>query len=492
MLKKKNRGIINQIEFVSIDDLVPQNHLLRAIEKSINIDFNYDEIKDLYSENIGRPSIDPVVLIKLLMLQALYGIRSMRQTIKEVEVNVAYRWFLGYGLQEKIPHFSTLGKNYERRFKESDLFEKIFTRVLMEVIESGFVRTDAVFIDATHVKASANKNKYVKKMAQHRAHKYKRELLIEINADREANGKKPFEDEDDDDNKEEGDSFNQGKVKEVKESTTDPESGMFHKGEKERCFAYTASVACDRNNFILGVKIAPGNVHDSQIFTNLFKEINEKFSETEAVVADAAYKTPGICREIIEAGKLPVMPYKRPMTKKGYFKKRDYVYDEYYDCYLCPNNQVLKYSTTNRAGYREYKSDPKICLECPMRMQCTQSKNYTKIITRHIWADYTEIAEDIRHTPWGKKLYKMRGETIERVFADAKEKHGMRYTNLRGLRKVGHYLTLLFACMNLKKLALWKKKQGMFPPAAPAYHAFFSSIFKIFTFNKTPLLGCAA
>jgi hypothetical protein len=321
---------------------------------------------------------------------------------------------------------------------------------------------------------------------------YKRELLIEINADREANGKKPFEDEDDDDNKEEGDSFNQGKVKEVKESTTDPESGMFHKGEKERCFAYTASVACDRNNFILGVKIAPGNVHDSQIFTNLFKEINEKFSETEAVVADAAYKTPGICREIIEAGKLPVMPYKRPMTKKGYFKKRDYVYDEYYDCYLCPNNQVLKYSTTNRAGYREYKSDPKICLECPMRMQCTQSKNYTKIITRHIWADYTEIAEDIRHTPWGKKLYKMRGETIERVFADAKEKHGMRYTNLRGLRKVGHYLTLLFACMNLKKLALWKKKQGMFPPAAPAYHAFFSSIFKIFTFNKTPLLGCAA
>jgi hypothetical protein len=362
----------------------------------------------------------------------------------------------------------------------------------MEAIESGFVRTDAVFIDATHVKASANKNKYVKKMAQHRAHKYKRELLIEINADREANGKKPFEDEDDDDNKEEGDSFNQGKVKEVKESTTDPESGMFHKGEKERCFAYTASVACDRNNFILGVKIAPGNVHDSQIFTNLFKEINEKFPETEAVVADAAYKTPGICREIIEAGKLPVMPYKRPMTKKGYFKKRDYVYDEYYDCYLCPNNQVLKYSTTNRAGYREYKSDPKICLKCPMRMQCTQSKNYTKIITRHIWADYTEIAEDIRHTPWGKKLYKMRGETIERVFADAKEKHGMRYTNLRGLRKVGHYLTLLFACMNLKKLALWKKKQGMFPPAAPAYHAFFSSIFKIFTFNKTPLLGCAA
>ncbi|GAB6156840.1 IS1182 family transposase [Desulfotomaculum varum] len=490
MLKKKNRAIINQVEFVSISDLVPKDHLLRAVEESIDFDFIYDEVKDLYSENTGRPSIDPVVLIKLLMLQALYGIRSMRQTIKEVEVNVAYRWFLGYGLQEQIPHFSTFGKNYERRFKESDLFEKIFVQILMEAIKYGFIKSDAVFIDATHVKASANKNKYVKKMAQHRAHKYKRELLIEINADRESNGKKPFEDGDD--NNKDGDSSNKDSVKEIKESTTDPESGMFHKGEKERCFAYTASVACDRNNFILGVKVAPGNINDSQVFSDLFQEVNQKFPEIEAVVVDAGYKTPGVCREIIEAGKLPVMPYKRPMTKDGYFKKREYVYDEYYDCYLCPNNQVLRYSTTNRAGYREYKSDPKICSECPMRMQCTQSKNCTKVVTRHVWEHYMEIAEDIRHTPWGKELYKMRGETIERVFADAKEKHGMRYTNLRGLRKVGHYLTLLFACINLKKLAMWKKKQGMLPPAAPVFSLVLSKIRKIFAFNQTPLLSLSA
>ncbi|SHF41958.1 Transposase DDE domain-containing protein, partial [Desulforamulus putei DSM 12395] len=100
--------------------------------------------------------------------------------------------------------------------------------------------------------------------------------------------------------------------------------------------------------------------------------------------------------------------------------------------------------------------------------------------------------EDIRHTPWGKELYKMRGETIERVFADAKEKHGMRYTNLRGLRKVGHYLTLLFACINLKKLALWKKKQGMLPPAVPVFSLVLSKIRKIFTFNQTPLLSLSA
>lgn len=143
MLKKKNSHITGQVEFISIDQLVPEDHLLRAVDVSIYFDFIYDEVKEMYSEDTGRPSIDPVVLIKLIMLQALYGIKSMRQTIKEAEVNLAYRWFLGYGLQEKIPHFLTYGKNYERRFKESDLFEKIFVRILMEAIKCGFVRADA-------------------------------------------------------------------------------------------------------------------------------------------------------------------------------------------------------------------------------------------------------------------------------------------------------------------------------------------------------------
>ncbi|MCX7779363.1 MAG: transposase, partial [Negativicutes bacterium] len=199
MLKKKNRVATDQVEFVCLSALVPEDHLLRAVDASINFDFIYDTVKDLYSEDTGRPSVDPVVLIKLLMLQVLYGIKSMRQTVSEAEMNIAYRWFLGYGFQEKIPHFSTIGKNYERRFKESNLFEKIFEKILIEAIECGFVKADAVFIDATHIKANANKNKYVKKMAQHRVHKYKRDLMLEINADREEPRKSPFDNDDDDD-----------------------------------------------------------------------------------------------------------------------------------------------------------------------------------------------------------------------------------------------------------------------------------------------------
>lgn len=176
------------------------------------------------------------------------------------------------------------------------------------------------------------------------------------------------------------------------------------------------------------------------------------------IVMDAGYKTPAIARAVLEDGKVPVMPYTRPMTKEGFYKKYEYVYDEYYDCYICPENQILRYSTTNREGYREYKSNAIICENCKNRYRCTESQNYTKIVTRHVWEPYMEQVEDYRHMRGMKHIYQQRKETIERVFADAKEKHGMRYTQYRGLAKVKMELTLLFGCMNLKKMANWKWK----------------------------------
>nr|MCR4743956.1 transposase [Lachnospiraceae bacterium] len=119
-----------QLQFVSIDDLVPQDHMLRLIDKAIDWSFIYNLVEEKYSSDMGRPSMDPVTLIKIPFIQYLYGIHSMRQTIKEIEVNVAYRWFLGLELIDPVPHFSTFGKNYTRRFKDTDLFEQIFQRIL--------------------------------------------------------------------------------------------------------------------------------------------------------------------------------------------------------------------------------------------------------------------------------------------------------------------------------------------------------------------------
>ena len=141
------------------------------------------------------------------------------------------------------------------------------------------------------------------------------------------------------------------------------------------------------------------------------------------------------------------------MTKDDFFKKYDYAYDEYYDCYICPNNQILEYRTTNRDGYREYKSCGTICASCPYLSQCTESRTHEKLITRHVWEEYMEICEDIRFTIGMKELYSKRKETIERIFGTAKENHGFRYTQMYGKARMQMKVGLTFACMNLKKLA---------------------------------------
>ena len=189
MYKKKNRE--KQVEEVkiSLEALVPENHILRAIDKAIDFSFIYGEVEGLYSEK-GRPGIDPVSLFKIVFIQYLFGIRSMRQTIKEIEVNVAYRWFIGYSLTEPIPHFSTFGKNYVRRFASINIFERIFKRILEEAEKAGYVDASAVFIDSTHIKASANKHKSKEVKVTKPIKQYQQELEEEINSLRLADGKK--------------------------------------------------------------------------------------------------------------------------------------------------------------------------------------------------------------------------------------------------------------------------------------------------------------
>ena len=450
----KNASNKGQMQIVSLDQLVPEDHILRKIDSAVDFSFIYDLVEEKYSSDNGRPSIDPVMLIKIPIIQYMFGIKSMRQTIKDIEVNVAYRWFLGLDFFDPVPHFSTFGKNYKRRFEGTDLFEQIFANILMQCMKYDLVDPSTVFVDATHVKAAANRKKAKRVMVAKKAARfYDEQLKSEINADREAHGKKPLRDRDEDDNDNDSDSPSvpSGDLKEKKESTTDPESGWFHKGEHKEVFAYAVEAACDRYGWILEYSIHPGNEHDSKTFPAIYDKI-KKFNPG-AIVADAGYKTPAIAKMLIDDGITPVFPYKAPMTKKGFFRKYEYVYDEYFDCYICPNNQILKYTTTNRDGYREYKSDPGICESCPYLSQCTQSQNHQKLVTRHIWQDYMDRCEDIRHTTGMKDVYDKRKETIERIFGVAKENHCMRYTRQRGKAQMAMKVGLTFACLNMKKLA---------------------------------------
>ena len=290
-----------QIQMISIDELVPQDHLLRKIDKYIDFDFIYDLVEDRYSKETGRPSIDPVTLIKIPIIQYMYGIKSMRQTIKEIEVNMAYRWFLGLDFYDKVPHFSTFGKNYKRRFEGTDLFEQIFQQILLQCMKCDLINTDTIFIDATHVKAAANRKKSKKILvAKKSARFYDEKLREEINADRIAHGKKPLKEKDNTDDRDDNDGnagsgqMNMNGLKEQKQSTTDPESGWFHKGEHKEVFAYSIETACDENGWILDYSVHPGNENDSRTFPTLYEKL--KKYDIKTMVMDAGYKIPAIAK----------------------------------------------------------------------------------------------------------------------------------------------------------------------------------------------------
>jgi len=379
------------VEFVVIDQLVPKEHLLRKIDAAVDFTQLYEMVEPLYCEDNGRPSIDPVVLFKMVLIQHLYGLPSLRRTADEVSANNCYRWFLGYPLQEETPHFSTVSYNFRHRFTDDD--------------------NDPPASPRKH-KDNTSKKKLARRKKQG--------------------------------------------FRTVTKSVTDPDCGLFVKGGHKRQFAYEAHTACDKNGFVLETVVTPGNVHDSVAFDEVYDKVTENFPQVEAVVADAAYKTPHICKKVFGDGRVLSTAYKRPQTMKNGHEWWKYVYDEFYNCVICPEYQPLKYSTTNRDGYREYKSDPNICAACPTRERCTHSRDCIKTVQRHIWKDYEELADDARYTPAYAQLYKRRKETIERVFADAKEKHAMRYTQYRGLAQVTNWVKLKFAAMNLKKLATWK------------------------------------
>lgn len=461
-MTNRNNVKFDCIIMATLEDLVPQNHLVRTLESAIDWKFIYPLAKPLYSE-FGRRSIDPVVLFKMIFINYTFGINSMRKTCEEIKVNVAYRWFLGIDIFEEVPNYSTWSKNYERRYKDSEVFNQIFNRIIQEGIQNNFIDTTTVFGDGTHRKASANTRKAIDQEVEIVAKAYEKELLEEINADRQENGKKAFEslvkkeyafDE------QTGEEIEVKKTKHIKQSTTDPECGLFHKGEKQKCFAYTHMAICDKNGYVLFNKVAPGNMHDSAIFTEIYGELIEKYPNIQNVCLDSGFNISPVCHQIISSGRTPYLPYKRPMTAKGHLKKKDYVYDEKLDIYICPEMKDLHYVTTNREGYKVYKSNPKDCEGCPLLGQCTQSKKHEKVITRHVWEAAREEAEHIRYTDKWKKIYPQRKQTIERVFADAKENHGMRFTRLKGLQKNQHESLIIFSCHNLKKMGLYKNKIG--------------------------------
>ena len=439
------KEIQSEAVFMLMEEMVPKDSIFRKIDKYIDFTFIYEEVKDLYCENNGRPSIDPVVLFKLVFIQAIDGIKSMRKTCKKIQVDAEYRWFLGIPFGKETPHFSTFSKNYERRFKGTKIFENIFIKILNMAERYGMLNEE-FFMDSTHRKANANKNKYVDKIVKE-VKKRRKFLEEEINEERKRTGKKEFEYKD------------EIKEKHIKVSTTDKESGYYHRDNKEKGFMYlehrTVNGKC---NIITDAHVTKGNVHDSAVcIERLEYQRKELGLNIKKVGLDSGYDTIDIKKYFQDEGIYGVIQYRSYGQGETKVRKYEFKYHQEEDCYECPRTGViLPYRNINKYGYKEYY-DINQCKNCPFIKECCGKNKYRKI-RRLISEEINEEARKRRLSEEGKGLLKERRTTVERSFGDSKQNHGYRYTLYKGVEKNQDYTHLICAAQNMKNIALKQEK----------------------------------
>lgn len=440
MLSKKENAQ-SELILYTMEDLVPEDSLYRKIDKYIDFSFIYDEVKDKYCENNGRPSIDPVVLFKLVFIQTLDGLKSMRKTCEKIKVDAEYRWFLGIPFGKETPHYSTFSQNYIRRFQGTDIFEKIFVNIVEQAIKYNLVKGETFFTDSTHKKANANKNKYHEEIQQV-VHERKLWLEEEINEERKKQGKKEFE-------------FNEKvEEKKVKVSDTDKESGYYHRDNKEKGFMYLDHRTVDsKANIIVDCYVTKGNIHDSVPFIDRAEYIKHKFGfNIKEWALDSGYDTLEIKKYFAKNNIFGVIGYRRYQQGDTTVRKYKFKYNKENDCYICPETGVILPYTgrIDRNGYKYY-SDRQNCLDCPEIEKCCKAQGY-RIIRRHIEEELNENARERRLSERGKQLYKLRKEKIERSFADSKQNHGYRYAMYKGIEKNQNYTWLICATQNMKNI----------------------------------------
>ena len=404
----------------------------------------------------------------MLFLGYLYGIPSERRIAEEVRYNVAFRWFLGYGLEDKTPDASTIWQNRSRRFKQTNIAQEIFDEIVRQAIEHKLVEGKVLYSDSTHLKANANKHKFSIEQVKVEPKDYIRDLEAAVSAERLANGKKPLRDRDDDDGNgpdcgDDGSSEGGcGEQKDRKTSHTDPESGYMCRSEKEKGFMYLDHRTVDSaHNIITDVHVTPGNVSDVDPYIKRLDVQIEKFGfKVKAVGLDAGYLSAPICKALADRKIQGAIGNRRYNSAPGKYNKVHFTFIRESKQLCCPNNCFLNYRNTNREGTSSFVADPEDCRSCPLKEKCLSGRHTYRIVYRHVWEVFREDVIRYTRSDSGKRLYRRRKETIERSFADSKSKHGLRYARYRGVKGVLEQCLLTATVQNIKKIAMTLAKKG--------------------------------
>jgi transposase len=436
--------------YFRLEDQVPETHLLRLIEKHISFAFVRQQLKDRYSQ-MGRPSIDPELLLRILLIGYLYGINSERKLVEELRMHLAWRWFTGLGFDQEIPHHSTFSKNRHGRFQESNLFEELFEQIVRQCVEVGLVEGKHLSVDGSFVEANAAKESRIPRERLAEAAQVSqtvRQYLVELEQ------QNPLEEP----------VHQQDQV-----STTDPDSTYATKGGTPARLGYYDNYLVDNPScVIVGVQATAARMSQETVAAQdmLTRFAEWQGREPESVGADTTYGNGEFLQWLAEREITPYMRTRESAKRKNspFYGPERFTYQPESNSYRCPAGEQLNYVGLNvRNRAHAYIGSAKRCGTCSQKPQCTSGRY--KYLAIHMDELARQRARELANTPEFAHAQRQR-KKVEALFAELKHQIGLRRLRLRRLKFAREQFFLAAVAQNIKRLVRFLSQR--IAPVLPA------------------------
>lgn len=440
-----------------LEERVPADHPLRKIDAVLDLGWLRSELKPFYSHT-GRPSICPELMIRMLLIGYFHSIRSERRLCQEVELNLAYRWFCRLGLEDAVPDHSTFSVNRHGRFRDSDVFRRVFEQIVQRCMDAGLVSGEGFAVDASVIEADASwfqrvEGNELEWTDEQRSSRPVREYLMALDGERPPTNP-------------------ERKPKAL--SPTDPTAAWTTRGRNKVMFGYSLNYLIDLENaVIVDVEPTPTRITKEVDATEtMLERTEERFSlKPDYIAGDVAYGTAEMLGWLVDRDIDPHIPvWDKGRRGNGTYSRDDFTYDPEDDLYICPNGKNLRqYRLAGRLakakppkdGLLRYRARKADCDGCPLKKQCCPKDSARKVL-RSIHEEARDHARSLMETD-AYCQSRARRKRIETLFGDVKRNLGLTRLRLRGLTGARDEFLMTAIVQNLKRLA----KIAAIPPPQP-------------------------
>jgi transposase len=464
MMGRREGGQVQFLYAFDLDKVVPPDHLVRQIDGVLDLSWVHKELAPYYSHT-GRPSIDPVLMIRMLLVGYLFALRSERRLCSEVQVNLAYRWFCKLSVEDQIPDHSVFSRARHERFRDSDALRRVFEGVVAMCIAAGLVGGEAFSVDASLIKADVDKKKRVPGdqlnawPKAEEASRAVREYLTALDAARS--------DEERGD-KDDGGFSSGGRSRPPKEvSLTDPQAAWVARPGVDPFFAYDANYLIDNKaGIIVDAEGTRANrVVEIAVTQTMMDRVRRRFNlKPQRLAGDTAYGAVRLLKWLVDRQIAPHIPvWDKSARSDGTFSRADFVFDRSRNIYICPNGKLLHTTgTVIDGGTLRYRASKHDCDLCALKMQCCPHTP-ARQIPRDLHEDARDVARALAKTEAFEQSRRER-KKVEMQFAHMKRIFRLDRLRLRGLSGAKDEVLLTATAQNLRRLVKFHCRP---PPLAP-------------------------